>query len=278
MSSTKRILVPTDFTKVADCAMNHGSAMATRMGAEMHLLHIVARQDDLDEARIKLNMEVERAKRLNDRIVIKPQLRVGSVYDEIGNAASEINAELVIMGTHGMRGMQFITGSRALRVITNGKVPFIVVQERNIREDGYRRIVVPMDLQKETRQKVALVADIARYFNSEVHVITPRETDEFLRNQLENNIRFAEQYFGERGVQLEATVADVDSSRFVDAVIRYAISVEADLITIMNLSRGNIFGVLGVPYEQEVITNEPMIPVMLVNPRDTVGGGGWTFQ
>ena len=53
---------------------------------------------------------------------------------------------------------------------------------------------------------------------------------------------------------------------------------EADLITIMNLSRGNIFGVLGVPYEQEVITNEPMIPVMLVNPRDTVGGGGWTFQ
>lgn len=278
MSSTKKILVPTDFTKVADCAMNHGAAMATRMGAEMHLLHIVSRQDDMEEARIKLNMEVERAKRLNDRIVIRPQMRVGSVYDEIGNAASEIDAELVIMGTHGMRGMQFITGSRALRVITNGKVPFIVVQERNIRQDGYRRIVVPMDLQKETRQKVALVADIARYFNSEVYVITPRETDEFLRNQLENNIRFAKQYFGERGVKLEATVAEVDSSRFVDVLIRHAISVEADLITIMNLSRGNIFGVLGVPYEQEVITNEPMIPVMLLNPRETLGGSGWTFQ
>ena len=277
MSTTHKVLVPTDFTKVADCAMNHAAALAEEMGAEVHILHIVPRQSDLEEARPKLNMELERAKRWNDRITWKPQLRVGSVYDEIGNAASEVGAELVIMGTHGMRGMQFITGSRALRVITNGRVPFIVVQERNIREGGYRRIVVPMDLQKETRQKVALVADIARYFHSKVFVITPRETDEFLKKQLENNIRFAEQYFGERNVELSTTVADVDSSNFVDAVIDHAMDVDADLITIMNLARGNIFGVLGVPYEQEVITNEPMIPVMLVNPRETTGSG-WSFQ
>lgn len=278
MSDKKKILVPTDFTKVADCAMNHASAMAERMGAEMHILHIVPRQDDLDEARIKVQMEVERAKRWNDRITVKQQLRVGSLYDEIGNTASEIGAEMVIMGTHGMRGMQFITGSRAMRVITNGRVPFIVVQERNIRERGYHKIVVPMDLQKETRQKVAFVADVAKYFNSEVRVITPRETDEFLRKQLDNNIRFAEQYFGERGINMKATVADVDSSRFVDALIRFAVQEDADLITIMNLASGNIFGVLGVSYEQEVITNEPMIPVMLVNPRASVSGGGWTFQ
>ncbi len=278
MSVTKKVLVPTDFTKVADCAMNHAAALAARMDAEVHILHIVPRASELDEARLKVHMEVERAKRWNDRVKVKPQLRVGSVYDEIGNAASEIGAELIIMGTHGMRGMQFITGSRALRVITNGRLPFIVVQERNIREHGYNKIVVPMDLQRETRQKVALVADIARYFDSKVFVITPRETDEFLRKQLDNNIRFAQQYFGERGVELEATVADVDSSRFVDAVIRYSREVDADLITIMNLSRGNIFGVLGVPYEQEVITNEAMIPVMLLNPRETTAGSGWSFQ
>lgn len=276
--SEKKILVPTDFTKVADCAMNHAALMAMRMGAEVNILHIVSRPAELEEARLKVKLEVERARRWNDRVVVKPQVRVGSVYEEIGNTASEIGAELIIMGTHGMRGMQFITGSRALRVITNGQVPFIVVQERNIREKGYRNIVVPMDLQRETRQKVALVAEIAQYFDSKVHVITPREGDEFLHRQLENNIRFAEQYFGERNVEIEATIAGVDSSNFVDAVVRYAMQVDADLITIMNLARGNIFGVLGVPYEQEIITNEAMIPVMLLNPREAQGGGGWSFQ
>lgn len=276
--SEKKILVPTDFTKVADCAMNHAATIAERMGAEVNILHIVSRQSELEEARLKVKLEAERARRWSGRVAVKPQVRVGSVYEEIGNTASEIGAELIIMGTHGMRGMQFITGSRALRVITNGQVPFIVVQERNIRANGYRNIVVPMDLQRETRQKVALVAEIAQYFDSKVHVITPRESDEFLHRQLENNIRFAEQYFGERNVELEATIAAVDSNNFVDAVIRYAMQVDADLITIMNLARGNIFGVLGVPYEQEILTNEAMIPVMLLNPREAPAGGSWSFQ
>ena len=258
--------------------MNHAAALAERMGAEINILHIVSNQSELEEARTKVKMEVERAKHWNDRVKVKPQVRVGSVYDEIGNTASEIGAELIIMGTHGMRGMQFITGSRALRVITNGQVPFIVVQERNIREHGYHNIVVPMDLQRETRQKVALVAEIAQYFDSKVHVIVPHETDEFLRKQLDNNIRFAQQYFGERNVELETTMADGDSRNFVAAVTAYAMQVDADLIAIMNLSRGNIFGVLGVPYEQEVITNEAMIPVMLLNARESSPGGGWSFQ
>lgn len=161
-------------------------------------------------------MEVERAKRWSDRVKVKPPIAGRVVVREMREYSLwSTGAELIIMGTHGMRGMQFITGSRALRVITNGNVPFIVVQDRNIRENRYSDIVVPMDLQRETRQKVALVADMASYFDSKVHVITPRESDEFLHKQLENNIRFTKQYFGERRVELDATIADVDSGSLV---------------------------------------------------------------
>jgi hypothetical protein len=54
--------------------------------------------------------------------------------------------------------------------------------------------------------------------------------------------------------------------------------VDADIIAIMNLAQGNIFGVLGVPYEQEIITNEAQIPVICMNPRETGVNGGWSFQ
>lgn len=266
---TKKILVPTDFTKVADCALNHASVMAGRMGAEIHLLHIVNDKDELDEARTKLAMTIDRAKDAGEKQPLIAQVRVGSLYDVIGTTASEIGAGLIIMGTHGMRGMQFITGSRALRVITNSTVPFIVVQEREIKPSGYQQLVVPMDLQKESRQKLTLVADLAKYFKCKVHLVVPKENDEFLHHQLENHLKFANGYLNERGITHEAHILEEDSADFVKGVIRYAVKVDADLITIVNMLQNSIFGVLGVPNEQEVITNEPQIPVMCMNPMQT---------
>lgn len=279
MSQKKsKILVPTDFTKVADVAMSHALKLAETTGAEIYLLHVVPKQSETEEARAKLEAEVERAKKLGTAIPLHKLVRVGSIFEDIGDAAAEIDASLIVMGTHGMRGMQFITGSRALRVIISSAVPFIVVQERGIKAGGYDSIVVPLDLHKETRQKLTLVADMAKTFGSKVHLITPKEEDEFLHNQLLNHLRFAKQYLEERGIPHDATIAEQDSGDFVKAVVDHAVKVDADLITIMNLAQGNIFGVLGVPYEQEIITNEAQIPVMCMNPRETSVGGGWTFQ
>jgi nucleotide-binding universal stress UspA family protein len=273
-----KILVPTDFTKVADVAINHAMKLAEHASAEVYLLHVVPKQSEVDEARQRLEIEVERARKWNHAIAVHKLVRVGSIFDDIGDAAAEIGASLIVMGTHGMRGMQFLTGSRALRVITSSNVPFIVVQERSIKDGGYDSIVVPLDLHKETRQKLTIVADMAKTFNSKVHLITPHEEDEFLKKQLINHIKFANQYLDERGIKHDAVIASEDSGDFVKAVIRHAVAVDADLITIMNLAQGNIFGVLGVPYEQEIITNEAQIPVMCMNPRETSTGGGWTFQ
>lgn len=275
---TQKILVPTDFTKVADCAMNHAMSLAGRTGASVHLLHVVDKQSHVEEARRKLELEVERARKWNDKVNVIPVVRIGSIYDDIGDAAAELAIGIIIMGTHGMRGMQFITGSRALRVITGSNVPFIVVQERMVKASGYSNIVVPLDLHKETRQKLTLVAEMAKTFGSKVHLVTPREEDEFLHKQLLNHIKFADNYLGERGIEHVATIIDADSGDFVKAVIKHSVDIDADLIAIMNLTEGNIFGVLGVPYEQEVIANEAMIPVMCMNPVATGVGGGWTMQ
>jgi nucleotide-binding universal stress UspA family protein len=276
--SIKKILVPTDFTKVADVALDHAVLLASHTGAEVFLLHVVSKQEEVEEARTKLAALAERSGTNAGRVPVHKLVRIGSIYDDIGDAATEIAAGLIMMGTHGMKGMQFITGSRALRVITNSKVPFIVVQDRAIKPGGYDSIVVPLDLHNETRQKLTLVADMAAYFKSKVHLIVPKEDDEFLHKKLENNITFANHYLNERGIEHDATIAEESSSDFVDAVVRHAVDVDADLIAIMNLQSGNIFGVLGVPYEQEILTNAAQIPVMLMNPKETGGGGGWTFQ
>ena len=59
MSQTiSHILVPTDFTKVADCAVDHASLLATRLDATIHLLHIVDRATDSEEARTRLTLAI----------------------------------------------------------------------------------------------------------------------------------------------------------------------------------------------------------------------------
>jgi len=62
------------------------------------------------------------------------------------------------------------------------------------------------------------------------------------------------------------TSAIVSSSSFDREVIKYAVSVEADLIAIMNLYKNSFLSAITANYEQNIITNDALIPTLIVNP------------
>jgi hypothetical protein len=173
------------------------------------------------------------------------------------------------MGTHGMKGMQFLTGGRALRIVTNCSTPFIITQEKGIKDTGYDDIVVPLDLHQDTKQKLSTVAEMATYFKGRVHIISPAESDEFLKNQLNRNIDYAKEYFSERNIEYTVKISEHSSGAFVKDVVRHAAAIESDLISIMNLHEKSLMGILGQTYEQQIITNEAQIPVLITNPIET---------
>ncbi|MBI2257962.1 MAG: universal stress protein [Flavobacteriia bacterium] len=268
----KNFIVPHDFSSVADNAFDHALATAKIVSAKIYLLHVVAKDKKIKEAEDKLNQLI---KQKDTTIEIEPIVRVGNIFEDIGEVASEHHAELIFMGTHGRHGWQHITGSHALKVITNSSVPFIVVQERVIKPTGYDDIVVPLDLNKETKQKLAYVANIAKYFKSKVHVITPDESDEYLKHQINASLQFAQRFFNERN--LEMTTKIVPSSGFDKEVVKHAVAVDADLIAIMNLNQNNLFGVITANYEQYIITNDAQIPTLIVNPIESPYGSSVLF-
>ena len=213
--------------------MDHAVVVAKAIDADIHVLHVIENKKFISETRLKLETLASRMNKEFD-IQVKTIVRIGSIFEDIDEVATEIEASLIIMGTHGLRGMQFLTGSRALRIVTHSTIPFIIVQERAIGAHGYDDIVVPLDLHKETKQKLALVADMAMYFDSRVHLISPGETDEFLKNQLERNINFAKKFLSEREIEFNVTISEQKSGMFVKAVLAHAAKIDADLITIMN--------------------------------------------
>lgn len=265
--ANKIILVPTDFTMVSDIAIEHAQAVAKATESKVYLLHIVEHKKHLAEAKMKLAALQERVKSTLG-LEIETIGRIGNIYEDIDNVAVEMDAALIIMGTHGMKGMQFITGSRALRIVTSSSVPFIITQEKGVGPNAYDDIVVPLDLHKETKQKLKLAAKMAHYFESRVHIISPGEKDEYLRNQLERNIKFATSFFEEEGLECTAKISD-SSNSFVNDVIKHASLVSGDLIAIMNIPDNSLFGIFGSNYAQKMIENTSQIPVMVLNPVET---------
>ncbi len=266
---TKNFIVPYDFTEVADIALQHAIATAKPLAAEIYLLHVVAKEKDIKDTEKKLLAAIDKH---GNAVKIIPSVRVGNIFEDIGDFASEHHAELIFMGTHGAHGWQHLTGMNALKVITHSSVPFIIVQAKTPQETGYDDIIVPLDLNKETKQKLAIVANIATYFKSRVHVVTPEESDEFLRHQVKGNILFAKKYFEERNIEITTTV--LPSSGFGKNVLNHATTIGADLIAIMNLNKNSMFGTLMSNHEEMIITNEAQIPTLIMNPIE----GSFSFS
>ena len=268
-----KLLVPTDFTNEAHSAIQHAVKLGVIVQAEVILLNVVKDKSDIPAATSKLKEEENWAKKVNDQIEVRSIVRVGNIFDDIGDAASELGVSLIIMGTHGASGWQKITGSYALKVITNSSVPFIVVQDQLMNDTGYDSIVVPLDLNNETKQKLEMVASIAHYFDSEVHLITPNESDEFLSNKLKANRIWAAKYLKGKNVKFTTQIVD-DGDNLLEGVFKLSEKVEADLIAIMNLQKNSLMGVLGSSYQQEIIANKAKVPVLCLNPlKSTIASG-----
>jgi nucleotide-binding universal stress UspA family protein len=268
-----KLLVPTDFTEVAHTAINHAVRIAETTKGEVILLNVVKSKDEVSHATKKMAEEEKIAKSFYSDCQVKSVVRIGNIFDDIGQAADEIGANLIIMGTHGASGWQKVVGSHALKVITNSSVPFIVVQKQIMRPSVYDNIVVPLDLHNETKQKLEIVSSMANYFKSKVHLISPYESDEFLLHKLKANIAWGKKYLSGKGVKSDAHIG-AKGANFIDEILNLTSDVDADLISIMNLQKNSLMGMLGSAYEQSLITNELQTPVLCVNPLTTTVSSG----
>lgn len=260
-----KIIVPTDFTAVSEVAIRYATELSGHTKSSVHLLHIVDKESDRAHAETKMKEQASKLGAADIGIVTA----VGNIFDDIPDAAERENAELIVMGTHGLRGMQFIVGSNALRVVSEGNIPFIIVQEETKRTANIQKILAPLDLHQETKQKLKIVADIAQKFGAEVHLVSPKETDEYLQNKLTRNAAYAEGYLEERNIKYKTSVADAGSGGFVKDLLKYAQYADIDLICILNTAEDRLVHAFGIDSEQKIITNEAGIPVMILNPAAT---------
>jgi nucleotide-binding universal stress UspA family protein len=270
----KIIIVPWDFTHVAEHALAHAAKISRMVGNEICLLHIVDTKinpKDYEAKNAHLAQKAEEnSKKFN--IPIAFHISKGSIFTAISDFAHDKDASLVVMGTHGMKGMQKFTGSWALKVIVKSKVPFIVVQDAPADQDRYHNIVFPVDFRNENKEKIRMAIFMGKYFDSKVHILETTATDKHLLKKTNINMNFAIKYLIQNNIEYE--IHDLPKGDLAQQTIDFAQKINADLILIMTTKNITFADFMLGADEQSIIANSSKIPVCCVNPKSSFTNKG----
>lgn len=271
----KQILVPIDFSSDSINALEHAIVIANKTGANLRMIYVCTKKKPGIPLYFKdLTSEGQYSPEKFFKILIEKYkekinvafdyvIREGRVYREITNQAKDDNADLIIMGSHGVSGFEaYFIGSNAYRVVSNAECNVITIRNGFLRI-GMKNIVMPIDISKNTRIKVDTTARIAELCNATIHVVTVRETDK------PKVIKRLEQYSQQVYSYLESKninyiKADLSGRNITDITISYANKVNAELISIMTEQMENTANLWLGKYAQQMVNSSP-VPVLCVH-------------
>jgi nucleotide-binding universal stress UspA family protein len=174
----KKILVPTDFSKPANIAVEVATEIAKKAGAELTLLHVIEEavansmnvegqvvadagwEEKLFTMKLIEKGRKQMAKLLDNPklqgVKVKDELRVGSPYHGMNAIITDKKVDLVVMGTSGRSDMeQMIIGSNTEKVVRTANCPVLTIHNKPVTTD-FKNIVyaTSMDKQEETFSRV----------------------------------------------------------------------------------------------------------------------------
>jgi nucleotide-binding universal stress UspA family protein len=146
MNLPRTLLVPVDFSPHSEAAIDYAIALAAKLDAKVHLLNVigipalgvpelgVALTASVIDSLLKDNQrgldKLAEARRATGRIG-ETMLRTGDARDVILHTAEEVGAELIVMGTHGRRGVsRALLGSVAESVVRTAPCPVLTIRGR----------------------------------------------------------------------------------------------------------------------------------------------------
>lgn len=196
---------------------------------------------------------------------VKTVIQEGSIFHTISEYAFDIEADTVIMGTHGIKGVQKLTGSKALKVIAGSNVPFLVIQDAPKEGRIFENIVFPLDYRLNEKERLRWAIRTAHQFNSRIHIILPHATDAGIQKKVNYNLAFAKKHLEANEINLDVHNA-AKGANYSDEIVKLAVDIEADLILIMTTPNLDFTDYIFGAQEQYVIANNAKIPVLCVNP------------
>lgn len=140
-----KIIVPIDFSKYSEYALEAAAILAKKHHAEILALHMLEMSDNLfltssEEQKSKtfyfLRLAEQRFEQFLNQdylegITVRPMVKKSKVFSEVSEVAKEQGADLIVMGSQGTSGFsEVFVGSNTEKVVRHSSIPVLVIKQR----------------------------------------------------------------------------------------------------------------------------------------------------
>lgn len=254
-----KVLVPVDFTKETDVAIQSAIDLSKEFPLEIVFIHIASKSDDVEEKLMRLEWRISSRSR-DLRGPYKSVIRVGKLFDQLAKAGEEYEVDVMLLGIHEASTMNKMFGSNALRMVGNCKFPIITMKGG----DDFRpiqKIVITLDMVIKSIQIVRHVEKIAKLFDAKVYLAGGQQRDEALQKRSRIYFAIAQKWLIEAGIECEAVV--LGRKRFKQNLLNFCMAEDIDLLAATFYTDNET--VLSIPFVQQLMDNRLGIPTMVID-------------
>lgn len=271
----KNFIVPIDFSKDSLKGIDMAVLFSKRHPVNIQMVYVQKSSDDFrpgsfeEESRFaeiqfkKIINDYE--SRLGEGSKIRYIIKKGKIYKEIVNQAESYRDAFICASTHGASGFEeFFIGSNTYKIIAATGKPVITIRMAKCPKD-IARIVVPIKMHVDTRQKVPVASDIAELFGAELHLISiSTSKNKKIVDRLNGYLNQSSNYLTKRNIP--HITKKIYGENLASLAGNYASAVNADLVIVMNEKEGGWNALLG-SYAHEMINSCP-VPVLSIKARE----------
>jgi nucleotide-binding universal stress UspA family protein len=281
-----KILIPIDFQRQSHFAIEQSYNLARLLKAEIILLYVheqsglftgIFSNDQNNEILAKIDerlAELAGKSSLAASVPISYRIEKGRIYSKITEVAKEMNVQYIVLGTHSSEEDEIRekrVGANTSRVIRNAPCPVITINAKHLHQ-GCRNILLPLDLTKETRQKVTIAIELAKFYGSGIKAVSAlwSKNDPAILSRLYQQGSQVTDFISSAGIECSFEVVESSGGEktLVPSILNYAYQQgDIDLIIILTQQEIGIVEYFVGSHAQEFIRLSD-IPVMSVIPKE----------
>lgn len=280
-----KILVPTDFSDQSNYALHQAIHLAQIVNGRVILLYVLQEKKGIlgklfnsEQEKIFNDMVLEKLEEKAKSYAEEHKVEVStkllystSIHGKIIEYSDEIAASIVVMGKGAVyqNGVEVPSiGSNTSRVVKHSKIPVVTVGNSE-HSMGCKSIVLPLDLTKETRQKVSWAIQFAKLFNSKIQVVSGIwEEKDFVVKQIKSQMAQVVKFIKQQGIVVSGEIVKPAGVKGLIPVMMNYIDAheEVDLAIIMTQQEDD-FTEFFMGSAATAFIRQSKIPVLSIVPR-----------